>query len=499
MEDWVSIRNLKKRNPQLGTREIAKMMQISRNTVRAALRREEAPKYERRQKDNPDIKPFAAYILQGLTVRCLRKSRVLEDIKSKGYKGSKSAFYRYCEKIIQTETATYKPYETAPACQAQFDWSPYSIVVNGNLTKVIVFSYLHGFSRYRVYEASLSETMGSVFEALESSMIESGGVCERVQTDNATCFVTNPSKQNFQWNRRYLAFCGHYGFDPSRSLPSHPWSKGKVENPFDYLEDHFIKGNTFESFEDFHKRLKIFQDKVNNRMHSTTKAKPVELFKKEQPLLYNLPESRYVSIKEEVRKVSADCLISYSGSRYSVPYLFATRQVWVKVSKGCFINIYSQQNKLIACHRMSMVKGKVIIVDEHYKNHHIERGNWKRLSEDFCKVFPDYSWLPEKLKTQKKINPNYHLTRIMDMVKYYAKEDLQKAFNKCNEYNAFNANIILAFIEKDNTQLKIEPLKINKLTPGNIENIDIKRPLDYYKTDRFQDSNIFRLKNKGEY
>ena len=248
LEDWVTIRNLKKRNSELGTREIARLMHISRNTVKKALRSEGAPKYERKGKINPDIKPFENYIWQGLTQRHLRKSRILEDIRSKGYKGSKSAFYRYCEKIKQTETKSFMPYETAPACQAQFDWSPYFILVSGNLVKVYVFSYIHGFSRYRVYEASLSETQGSVFEALENSIIESGGVCERVQTDNAACFVTNASRDNFKWNRRYLAFCGHYGFKPTRSLPKHPWSKGKVENPFDYLEDHFIKGNYYDSF-----------------------------------------------------------------------------------------------------------------------------------------------------------------------------------------------------------------------------------------------------------
>ena len=480
MEDWVTIINLKKRNSELGTRGIARLLGISRNTVRNALRSEEAPKYERKTKINPDIKPFENYIWQGLTQRRLRKSRVLEDIKSKGYKGSQSAFYRYCDKIKQTETKTFKPYETAPACQAQFDWSPYSILVGGNLVKVYVFSYILGFSRHRIYEASLTETQGSVFEALENSMIETGGVCERVQTDNAKCFVTNASRDNFKWNSRYLAFCGHYGFKPTRSLPGHPWSKGKVENPFDYLEDHFIKGNSFESFEDFLNRLKIFQDEVNNRVHSTTKVKPAELFQKEQPSLYKLPKTRYVSIKEEVRKVSADCLISYSGSRYSVPYLFATKQVWVKISRGCYIEIYSSQNKLIARHRLSPVKGKVIIDEEHYNNHSIERGNWGRLYQAFCEKFPDYLWLPEKLKTQKRINPNYHLTRIMDMAKYYSGNDMEEAFEKCREYNIYNASFIRGYVENHASVFKTEPIRIEEMSKKKIEKINIKRPLDYY-------------------
>ena len=37
VEDWVTIRNLKARNPVLGTRAIAGLLGISRNTVKDAL------------------------------------------------------------------------------------------------------------------------------------------------------------------------------------------------------------------------------------------------------------------------------------------------------------------------------------------------------------------------------------------------------------------------------------------------------------------------------
>lgn len=480
MEDWVTIKNLKKRNPALGTRKIADLLGISRNTVKSALKSAAVPQYNRKTSVNPDIKPFEDYIFQALNVRSLRKSRVLEDIKSKGFKGSKSAFYRHCEKIKQSGSRTYMPYETAPGRQAQFDWSPYTVLIGGIMVKIYVFSYIHGFSRWRVYEASLRETQASVFEALENSIIESGGICENVQTDNAKCFIINASRDNLIWNPRYLSFCGHYGFKPTRSLPAHPWSKGKVERPFDFLEQHFIKGNSFDSFEDFYERLKKFQDDVNKRVHSSTKEKPSLLFERELPQLYGLPATRYVNIKEEVRKVSADCLISYGGSRYSVPYLFATKEVWVKVSKGYYIEIYSSQNKLIARHRMSMEKGRVIIDQQHYKNHSVERGNWQRLSELFENKFPDSFWLLEKLKTQKRINPSYHLTRIMDMAEYYGKKDMEEAFRKCLEFNVYNAGFIKGYVEKHAKIAEPEPVRIKEMTVKKFEEVDIKRPLHYY-------------------
>lgn len=486
MEDWVTIRNIKKKNENMSNRAIGKLLQVSKNTVKRALESEEYPKYERQAVTNNEIEPYKDYIIEKLTVNKLIGSRILEEIKSKGYKGSKSAFYRYTTKIETREKRTFHPYETAPGEQAQFDWSPYTIMINDILTRVYVFSYILGFSRYRIYEASLSQTLGSTFDALENSIIETGGVPERIQTDNAGCFITNASRNNLEWNPRYLQLCGHYSIKPTRSLPAHPWSKGKVERPFDYLEEHFIKGNEFDSFEEFCKRLKDFQDEVNNRIHGTTKQTPKYLYDKELSSLGKLPDKRYVDIKEQVRKVTADCLIQFEGSRYSVPYLFATKEVWLKVSQGYRLQIYSSQNKLIAGHILSLVKKAVVINEEHYKNHTIERGNWERLSQSFISLFPDYGWFTDKLKTQKRINPKYHLTQILDMTKYYNSEDFENAFTTCKRYNFYSYPFIKGHLEKHGRMETIEPSPIDKKILESIESVGIKRPLSDYKLTNYQ-------------
>ena len=480
MEDWVTIKNIKKRKPAMGTRAIAELLNISRNTVKKALSSDNSPEYKRVEKVNPDIEPFKEYITAKLSLGGLIASRVLNDIKSKGYKGSKSAFYRFVTLLNLKEKRTFRPYETSEAEQAQFDWAEYSIVIAGELTKVYVFNYILGFSRYRIYNASLSINQSCVYEAIENSIIELGGTATRLQTDNAKCFVINSSKDNFLWNQRYLAFCGHYGFKPSRSLPGHPWSKGKVEKPFDYLEEHFIKGNMFFCFDDFINRLKTFQEEVNNRIHSTTKQTPEHLFNKEKELLLPCANQRYVGIKEEVRKVTSDCLISFSGSRYSVPSIFALREVWLRVSKGYILEIYSSGNVLIATHYLSLQKGKVIIDKSHYKNHNIERGNFNRVSSMFLDIFPEYNWFIEKLMAQKRINYVYHLTQILHIAGYYPQEDLLKAFSVCRDYNVYTHNFIKGYLEKYSGQDKsiiidtINNIRIN--TP-----CQIKRPLSQYK------------------
>jgi transposase len=184
----------------MSNREIGRLLGLSHNTVKRAIEKESPPEYERSKKISPSLLPFEEVIFKMLNVSKFKGSRIFEEILSKGYKGSKSTFYYYYQRIKQQPQKHYKPYETSPGEQSQFDWSPYTVTIDGKLTKVIIFSYINGFSRYEVLEASVSENQGSVFEALEKGIIESGGVPSRIQTDNAKVFVKNPSKNNFQWN-----------------------------------------------------------------------------------------------------------------------------------------------------------------------------------------------------------------------------------------------------------------------------------------------------------
>lgn len=168
MEDWVTIKNLKAKNPSMSFRQIAKFLKVSHHTVKKALNEESPPEYKRPDKLNPDIEPFKEVIFEMANVKKFKGSRILEEIKSKGFKGGQTSFYFYMKKI-KLEQKHFTPYETAPGEQAQFDWSPYTVQIGNVLTRIYVFSYINGFSRYRILEVSLSQTQSDIFEALKNS------------------------------------------------------------------------------------------------------------------------------------------------------------------------------------------------------------------------------------------------------------------------------------------------------------------------------------------
>lgn len=498
MEDWVSIRNIRAKNPKLGTRKIAELLGISRNTVKKALSSDDMPTYKSRKVAiNEYVLPFEDFIKQSFLKKKLKASRILKDIKSKGYKGSQYALYAYIRnelKPIKDEVSTnnpnaYKSYQTAPGEQIQFDWAQYTVNIADNLVKVYIHQTILGYSRYKCYSVSLSITQSDVLNALEESFIFFGGVCERIQIDNAKVFIDNASRDNLVWNKRFLHFCGFYGIKPTRSLPVHPWSKGKVEKPFDYVENHFIMGNEFKDFNDLQQRLKTFQDETNSLVHSSTKKVTKVMFEQEEQLSLNpLPIDRqtgeirrYVGFKEEFRKVTKDSLISYKGNKYSVPHYFASKEVWLKVLYGTKLQIFSSKNKLIATHTICLSKGEVIIDKEHYKGYrNIGLDTIAKSTSRLKTRFANYTRIDQfiqNVKVQKRINVSDHLQKIANLFEYYDDSDCIMAMEECFTLNIFNATIIKGFITH-NAKVKDEDMNLfNIYLPKG----DVKRDLKEYK------------------
>lgn len=84
MEDWMTIRNLKKKNPYMGTRKIADLVGVSRSTVKKALTSDMYPSYQREPAVPVLIDPFAEYIKESYLVRKQKVSVIIENLQSKG-------------------------------------------------------------------------------------------------------------------------------------------------------------------------------------------------------------------------------------------------------------------------------------------------------------------------------------------------------------------------------------------------------------------------------
>lgn len=499
MENWVTIRNLKKKNPDMGTRKIAKLLGVSRGTVKRAFASETCPKYYREPCVPLLIDPFSEYIKESYLVRKQKISVIIENLRSKGFAGTPISVYRYIAHHLKPERVagsqkSYEPYSTLPGEQMLYDWAEYEVTLGNAMVKVYIHLTEMGFSRYKILDATVTVRMGDILEVLENAFSGIKGLTQRIQVDNARVFVTDASTAHFAWNRQFLEFCGFYGIRPTRSLPGHPWSKGKVERPFQYVEDHFITNTRFESFEDLYQKLKIFEKNLNEKIHAVTKRKPADLFAEETNHLLELPRNngtgeyaRYVGHKGELRRVSKDCLVCFGSNRYSVPHFYTGQDVWVRISKGVYVTIISNAGNMIATHLFTAGKGQVILKKEHYKGHIHQRDRESffvsaQTLKDRFGSSGDLEEFLSAVRSQRTVNVNYHLFMIRRLFDDYSDADCQRCMEECRKYRCFTFAFIKGYLaHRAHMNTSVLPPSGRLQEIGMLHGAQVKRNMEEYR------------------
>src|SRR5579883_1649755 len=176
MEEWTTIRYLHAQGK--GIRAIATELSVARQTVRRALQDETKPKYVRPPRPNPKLEPYQATIRELYFGQHLIGSRIFRELRKLGYRGG----------------------NTAPGQQAQFDWSPYTVEIGGELRRVVVYGLTLGYSRRKHYTASFDERAPSIYEAIEESLWHFGGSPKELLVDNPKAFVLDANPKHFRWN-----------------------------------------------------------------------------------------------------------------------------------------------------------------------------------------------------------------------------------------------------------------------------------------------------------
>jgi transposase len=425
MEKWSMIRILHKEGR--GIREIAKFMKLSRNTVKKYLKQEMYTKYEREVKGDKITAPYIDTIQKGLE-QGLIGTRILKEIEKEGYRGSYPTLIRCIQTLKRTiPQKTTVRFETEPGEQGQFDWSPYKVNISGEKVTVQCFLFLLGYSRKKVISFSRDQTESSVIEALENAIRRVGGVPGMIVVDNAKQLVTDhPKGGSAIFHPQFLSLAGMYGFIPYACQTYWPRTKGKVERPFYYIENHLIKGNTFSNLNELNQQGQEFLLEWEKQPNQTTLVPPIERFEEEKPFLGALPNTVYALTLKESRKVSWDCFISFRSVRYSVPHPYAGKQIWIRVSQGDKLELYSERGEWIDQHPISFTKGRTVSKKEHYEG--LRKSIPKslpQLRETFIQTFPSGKKFIQMLREKTTQNHGYILQRMLELQYSYTVDVLE--------------------------------------------------------------------------
>jgi len=476
IDKWTTIRTLYKQGQS--KRAISKILGVSRNTVKKALTMDEVPKYKRAPKDDKLLSRFEDFILK-MMEQNLIGTRIYKELQKQGYGGSITTVYRFIKanKTKAESRKTTTRFETAPGEQAQFDWSPYKVEIDGEEIQVYCFLLILGFSRKKYMTFSKTQTLESVLEALEEGIRTFGGVPKQIVVDNAKQLVlSHPKDDVATYHPKFLELGGTYQFQPYACQTYWPRTKGKVERPFYYIEQHFIKGNKFKSFEEFINKSHLFLEEWEKEPNKTTLIPPSIRFEEEQAALMPLPSATYSIHLKETRKVSWDCLISYRGVKYSIPHLFAGQDVWIRPSHGNILEVYDQNSKMICQHTLSYQRGKTVIIEQHYEG---VKGSipksLPKLREHFIHTFSNGERYVELLNREVKANHIHRYQKILELLHHYDLEAIEQAIEQSILFNRIELDFIGNLLKKSSR-------KTIELPKGeNIPKIRTEtRSLNYY-------------------
>jgi transposase len=276
LEEWVDIVSMYKAGTSISA--IARELGISRNTVKATLRRQGPPEYRRRPVPSK-LDPHADYITDRLRdVPELSAKRLLEEIQAKGYTGGISILKDYTRDMRVPRKTTVVRFETPPGEQAQCDYAELGChEVQGVPTKLYAFTMLLGYSRHLYVEFSDSCGSEAFLAAHARAFAYFGGMPRRVLYDNAKIVALEHSRTVVTFNEALLDFAGRFGFRPQVCRPSRPQTKGKVERTIGYVKDAFLVGRVFRDLDDMNCQVLDWLDtSANTRVHATTGEVPAD-------------------------------------------------------------------------------------------------------------------------------------------------------------------------------------------------------------------------------
>jgi transposase len=302
-------------------RKIAKDVDVSRNSVREVIASGDArvPAIERAQSLDPHLEAVRSLYTEcrGNIVR-VHEELHLRHAVTVAY----TTLTRFCRKnrISQSQPARTVRIITEPGEEMQHDTSPYTIELGGRSVKRHCASLVLGYSRrlYIRFYARFDRFACKCF--LTEAFRYMGGSCGRCVIDNSSVVLACGAGLSAQVSPEMEAFEKRFGFRFLAHEINMPDRKGKVERPFDYIENNFLAGRHFRDDVDLNAQaLDWLETRANVRRLRELGASPLELFAAEAPHLNPLPLFIPEVYKLHRREVDAYGKIHLEERRYSVP------------------------------------------------------------------------------------------------------------------------------------------------------------------------------------
>src|SRR5271163_4035189 len=318
---------------RVSKREIARVLRVSRLTVRKVLQSNSVsvPEIQRPEK----AEPYRQQILDLLASCRGNLVRVHEELKAGGAVLSYSALTGFCRRqgIGQAPVVPSGQYHFEPGEEMQHDTSPHTVEVGGRKYKAQTASAVLCYSRMLFFQINPTFQRFDCKVFLTDALRYTGGAPERVMIDNTHVVVLRGTGREMIPVPEMEAFADRFGFRFVAHERGDANRSAGVERPFSFIENNLLAGRTFASWEDLNLQARQWCDKVNSTYKKHLRAVPRELFAVERLHLKPLPAWIPEVYRLHQRTVDIEGYVALNSIRYSVPVAWIGHRVEVRETR----------------------------------------------------------------------------------------------------------------------------------------------------------------------
>lgn len=312
---------------------IVRRLGVSRNTVRAALRSQVPPSYERERKGS---------IVDAVEPQILELLREFPDMAATVV--AERVGWGRSIRVLRERVAELRPLFVPPdPCQrtwyrpgelAQFDlWQPdVEIPLGyGQAAKCWVIVGVAGFSRFIGAAMIPSRQAHDVLGGHLAVLGQFGALPRKVIWDQESA-IGRWRGGEMTFTRQFQAFRGTLGIGAVLCQRGDPEAKGLVERANGYFETSFLPGRRFDDVADFNRQLSGWLVKANNRIHATTKVRPREAMAEDRGSMLGFPPVLPDTSLRWSTRLPRDHYVRVDANDYSVNPRFVGRRIDVRVN-----------------------------------------------------------------------------------------------------------------------------------------------------------------------
>ena len=389
-------------------------------------------------------------------------------VRNYGFTGSYSSVRRFLQKLERShpKATTILEFEPGEAAQVDFGTGPKIVdVFSGEEISTWFFVMTLAWSRHFYAEIITDQKVDTWLGCHRRAFEFFGGVPRKLIIDNPKCAITKACFRDPEVQRSYGECAEGYGFLISPCPPRDPKKKGRVESGVKYVKRAFLPLRDFRSVSDSNRQLKAWAlGEAGNRIHGTTKHRPLTLFAEtEKLLLQPLPDVPPELATWAKVKLHGNCHVQFEKAFYSAPFRLVRRQLWLKATETNVKLFHDLE--LVAIHPRLRRAGLRSTVDEHLPP---EAQAYKMQDPQWClkqagRIGPHCKELIEILFADRVLDNLRAAQGIVSLGKRFGEKRLEAACKRALNYDNPRYRTVKIILNKGLDQEPTEPMPTEPL------------------------------------